>query len=153
MMKAIKLGLTHVKFFPAENAGGLKMIKEKECVIVQDEISLDAAGEIYWFAHTKGQISVAPDGASAVVTVGSDRLWVGLLSEGARLTAMKAEPLPTTPVVPNQANNSEYRKLAIHLTETKDTVISVACIPLKKGETKPSWTPSGLTDFGSSMSR
>ena len=27
MMKAIKLGLTHVKFFPAENAGGLKMIK------------------------------------------------------------------------------------------------------------------------------
>ena len=27
MMKAIKLGLTHVKFFPAENAGGLAMIK------------------------------------------------------------------------------------------------------------------------------
>ncbi|MBR1797991.1 MAG: bifunctional 4-hydroxy-2-oxoglutarate aldolase/2-dehydro-3-deoxy-phosphogluconate aldolase [Clostridiales bacterium] len=27
MIKAIKLGLTHVKFFPAENAGGLKMIK------------------------------------------------------------------------------------------------------------------------------
>ncbi len=27
MMKALKLGLTHVKFFPAENAGGLKMIK------------------------------------------------------------------------------------------------------------------------------
>lgn len=26
MMKALKLGLTHVKFFPAENAGGLKMI-------------------------------------------------------------------------------------------------------------------------------
>ena len=27
MIKALKLGLTHVKFFPAENAGGLKMIK------------------------------------------------------------------------------------------------------------------------------
>ncbi|MBO6206018.1 MAG: bifunctional 4-hydroxy-2-oxoglutarate aldolase/2-dehydro-3-deoxy-phosphogluconate aldolase [Lachnospiraceae bacterium] len=27
MMKAIRLGLTHVKFFPAENAGGLAMIK------------------------------------------------------------------------------------------------------------------------------
>lgn len=132
---------------------GLKMIKEKECVIVHDEISLDAPGEIYWFAHTKGQIGVAPDGASAVVTVGSDRLWVGLLSEGARFTAMKAEPLPTTPVVSNQTDNSEYRKLAIHLTNTKDTVISVACIPLKKGETKPSWTPSGASDFGASVSR
>ncbi len=27
MTKAVKMGLTHVKFFPAENAGGLKMIK------------------------------------------------------------------------------------------------------------------------------
>ncbi len=27
MMAVMKLGLTHVKFFPAENAGGLKMIK------------------------------------------------------------------------------------------------------------------------------
>lgn len=27
MMAALKLGLSHVKFFPAENAGGLKMIK------------------------------------------------------------------------------------------------------------------------------
>ncbi len=27
MMKALKMGLTKVKFFPAENAGGLKMIK------------------------------------------------------------------------------------------------------------------------------
>lgn len=27
MMKAVKLGLRYVKFFPAENAGGLKMIK------------------------------------------------------------------------------------------------------------------------------
>ena len=27
MMKVLKMGLTHVKFFPAENAGGLKMIK------------------------------------------------------------------------------------------------------------------------------
>ena len=122
-------------------------------MIVQDEISLDVPGEIYWFAHTKGEIGVASDGRSAVVTVGSDRLWVEILSEGGNLTAMKAEPLPTTPVVPNQANNSEYRKLAIHLTETKDALISVACIPLKKGETKPSWTPSGLTNFGSSMSR
>ena len=65
---------------------------------------------------------------------------------------MKAEPLPSTPSVPGQSDNSGYRKLAIHLTNTKDTVISVACIPLKSGETKPSWTPSGITDFGSSMS-
>ena len=131
---------------------GLKMIKDKKCVIVQDEISLNSAGEIYWFAHTKGSISVASGGRSAVITVGSDKLWVGILSEGGKFTSMEAEPLPSTPSVPGQSDNSEYRKLAIHLTNTKDTVISVACIPLKSGETKPSWTPSGITDFGSSMS-
>lgn len=48
----------------------------------------------------------------------------------------------TTPVVSNQTDNSEYRKLAVHLTDTKDATISVACIPLKQGETQPSWTPA-----------
>ena len=131
---------------------GLKMIKDKKCVIVQDEISLNAAGKIYWFAHTKGSVSVASGGRSAVITVGSDKLWVGILSEGGKFTSMKAEPLPSTPSVPGQSDNSEYSKLAIYLPNTKDTVISIACIPLKSGETKPSWIPSGMTDFGSSMS-
>ncbi|MBO4494249.1 MAG: DUF4214 domain-containing protein [Clostridiales bacterium] len=121
---------------------GLKMIKSKDCVVIQDEISLAKPGEIYWFAHTKGQIKVSSDGKSAIITVDSDRLWVGLLSENGRFTAMKAEPLSTSKSIPDATKNDEYRKLAIHLTNTKDTMISVACIPLKNGETKPSWTPS-----------
>ncbi|MBR6537856.1 MAG: heparinase II/III family protein [Lachnospiraceae bacterium] len=121
---------------------GLKMIKDKKCVILQDEISLNAPGEIYWFAHTKGNITVADNGKSAVVTVGSEKLWVELLSNDGTFTVMKAEALPMSPVVPNQTDNSEYRKLAIHLTDTQNTTISVACIPLKQGETKPSWLPN-----------
>ena len=131
---------------------GLKLNKDKNCVIVQDDISLNSAGEIYWCAHTKGQITVASDGRSAVITVGSDKLWLGILSDGGKFTAMKAESLPSTPEVKGQADNSDYRKLAIHLTNVKNTTISVACIPLKNGETNPSWIPSGPTDFGSSMS-
>ena len=121
----------------------LKMIKDKKCVIVQDDISLNKAGEIYWFAHTKGQIKLASDGRSAIVTVGEDRLWVGLLSGEGNFSVMKAELLPTSRAVAGQTDSSEYRKLAIHLTDTKDTTIQVVCIPLKKGETKPSWTPKG----------
>ena len=121
---------------------GVKMIKKRECVIIQDEISLSAPGEIYWFAHTMGQIAVADDGRSAVVTVGRERMWVGLISDGGRFTVMNAEPLPTTPSVPGQADNSEYRKLAVHLTDTKDTTIAVACMPLEQPETRPLWVPS-----------
>ena len=131
---------------------GLKYIKDKNCIIVQDDVTLNSAGEIYWFAHTKGQISVASDGRSAVITVGSDKLWLGILSDGGKFTSMKAVSLPSTPTVSGQTNNSEYRKLAIHLTNVKNTTISVACIPLKSGESKPSWIPSGPTGFGSSMS-
>lgn len=129
---------------------GLKMIKDKECVIIQDEISLNKAGEIYWFAHTKGDIDIASDGRSAIVTVTTKegeieiphKLWVGLMSEGGRFTSMDAKPLSTSEDVPGATINKGYSKLAIHLTNTKDTTISVACIPLKNGETKPSWTPS-----------
>lgn len=121
---------------------GLKMIKDKECVVIQDEISLNAPGEIYWFAHTKGQIEVSDSGRSAVVTVGSDKMWVEIVSDDGKFTMMNAESLPTSPVVPNQTDNSSYRKLAIHLTNTSETTISVACIPLKQGEIQPSWIPS-----------
>ncbi len=121
---------------------GLKMIKDKECVIIQDEIVLNAPGEIYWFAHTKGQIEISGDGRSAVITVGSEKMWVGLISDGGTFTVMNAELLPTSLAVPDQTDNSSYRKLAVHLTNTEDTTISVACIPLKQGETQPSWIPS-----------
>ena len=121
---------------------GLKMIKDKECVIIQDEITLEAPGEIYWFAHTKGQIALAEDCRSAVVTVGSERMWVGLLSDGGQFSVMNAELLPTSLPVSGQKDNSEYRKLAVHLTNTKDAVISVACIPLQQGETQPAWKPA-----------
>ena len=131
---------------------GLKMVKDKNCVIVQDEISLNDPGEIYWFAHTYGQINIAEDGRSAVITIGSDRLWVGLLSKGGKFTVMDAKLLPTSDAVSGQSDNKDNKKLAIHLTNTKDTTISVACIPLKKGETKPSWIPSGITDFETKVS-
>lgn len=121
---------------------GLKMIKDKECVIVQDKISLNKAGEIYWFAHTQGQISIANGGKSAVITVSSNKLWVGLLSGDGKFESMKAEPLPSTPKVSGQSDNSKYRKLAIHLKNTKDTTITVACIPLKNGASTPSWIPA-----------
>ncbi|MCQ2517675.1 MAG: heparinase II/III-family protein [Lachnospiraceae bacterium] len=120
----------------------LKMVKDKKCVIVQDEISLNKEGEIYWFAHTKGDIAVAEDYKSAVVTVGSERLWVGLLTEGGQFTTMDAVPLSTSLNVPGAKDNTGYRKLVLHLTNVKDTTISVACVVLKNGESAPEWIPS-----------
>ena len=76
------------------------------------------------------------------MTVGTEKLWVGIISNEGKFTVMNAELLPTSRAVSNQKDNSEYRKLAVHLTNTKATAITVACIPLKQGETQPAWMPS-----------
>ena len=92
--------------------------------------------------HTKGEIAIADDRRSAVVTVDSEILWVGIISDGGEISVMNAELLPTSLAVPNQTDNSIYRKLAVHLSNTRDATISVACVSLKQGETKPAWLPS-----------
>lgn len=99
------------------------MIKDKKCVVIQDEVSLSAPGEIYWFAHTNGQIEVANDGRSAVVTVGSEKMWVGIISDDGKFTVMNAELLPTSLAVSNQTDNSQYRKLYLLLC----AYISLCC--------------------------
>ena len=86
----------------------------------------------------------ANDGRSVIVTVGSEKLWVGIISNEGTFTVMNAELLPTSRAVSNQKDNSEYRKLAVHLTNTKNTTISIACIPLKQGDTQSAWMPTAM---------
>ena len=81
------------------------------------------------------------------MTVGTEKLWVGIISNEGKFTVMNAELLPTSRAVSNQKDNSEYRKLAVHLTNTKNTTISIACISLKQVETQPAWTPAVIPNF------
>lgn len=124
---------------------GVKMIKDRECVIIQDEVSLNRAGDIYWFAHlecTDNDISIAPDGRSAIITKGSERLWVGIISDAGTFSVMRASPLSTSRQVSGIVSTDAYRKLAIHLSNTQNATIMVACIPLRNGQTSPSWVPT-----------
>lgn len=43
MIAAMNLGLTKVKFFPAENAGGLKMIKAGDFELIKSKVAEAAA--------------------------------------------------------------------------------------------------------------
>lgn len=127
---------------------GLKMIKDKKCVILQDEITLNNPGEIYWFAQTRADIDVASDGKSAVLTIGGEKLLAEILGEG-QFTVMDAVTLPSTPKISGESDNSAYRKLSIHLTDVKDTTISVAFTPLDGEKTDVLWRPSvySLTEW------
>ena len=73
-------------------------------------------------------------GHTATLSRGGKRLAAQILSPAnARFDVLKAEPLPSSPRPPRQANNDRYRKLAIHLTEVKDLHLTVLFTPLTKG--------------------
>ncbi len=101
---------------------------------VEDELTLKAAGEVWWFMHTRAEVEVAADGRSAVLTQEGARLTVKLVepAAGTRLTVMDAAPLPGTPNPEMQNKNQGLRKLAIQLKDFDSGRIVVVLEPLKQ---------------------
>jgi hypothetical protein len=119
-----------------------RQIPDRPQVLVQDEIELVQAGEVWWFLHTPAEIKLADDGRSATLTRDNQRLAVRVLSpDGARLAARNAEPLPTSPQPEKQARNEGIRKLAIRLTDAGNVRLAVLLTPLRDGEQSPGTQP------------
>lgn len=110
---------------------GIKMSADKKWVTVRDELSLDEGDAGYWFAHTRGKITVAPDGKSAIIEMDGDELYLAILTEGS-FTVMNAEPLFDGHNQKGQRDNSDVKKLAISFKGS--TSISVAITPLTDGK-------------------
>ena len=127
-------------------------------LVVTDEITLEAPGEVWWFCHTDAQVRVAADGRSATLTRGRRSATLTLEAPaGGRLGLMPAQPLPTSPDPEGQnpnngarlTNNAEgsrvrvgetprwgqpddrkaIRKLAIHLTDVREATLRVSIQP------------------------
>jgi hypothetical protein len=115
---------------------GVAML-DRQRVLVQDELQTDKPAEVWWFMHTEAKVELDAAGTTATLQRGGKRLSARVLSPAnAKFTVMKAEPLPTSPQPPKQANNDRYRKLAIHLTDVTDLRLAVVFTPLA-GDGKP----------------
>ena len=123
---------------------GLFFTDNRKTVIIQDEIQLSSASEIWWFAHTQGgDITVAADGRSAIITKEGQRMWAGIVSPNAdaKFVKMAAVPLPTSP----KGNAAEYgrdqfSKLAVHLSGVTEYKMAVVFRLLDPGQDKPETT-------------
>ena len=107
-------------------------------VIVQDEVAPKTPGDIWWFMHTPADIQVNESGRFAMLTLGKARLNLHLVypeNLKIKFEVMDAAPLPLSPHPPKQAANDKVKKLAIHLTTTKPTMILVEMAPIKEGQT------------------
>ncbi len=101
-----------------------------QMVLIQDEIQTKAPAEIWWFMHTDAAIKVDPDGRAATLSLKNKQVRAHLMAPPhAKLSVMKAEPLPASPKPEKQANNSRFRKLAIQLESVTQTTVAVLMVP------------------------
>lgn len=108
---------------------GLLFTDNRKAVVMQDEMTLSSASEVWWFAHVQdGEITVAADGKSAIIEKQGKRMWAGIVSDmaDAKFEVMAADPLPTSP----KKNDAEYdrsawKKLAIHTSGVTDYKLAV----------------------------
>lgn len=124
---------------------GIRMIGNRDEVLIQDEMVSTTGKTVWWFAHFPSNLTTATlgaDGTSVTLTQGSERLWCKIVSGGGTFQIMDAAPLPSSPNPGVQSVNSNHKKLAINLTNVTNTTLAVWFVPLGSGENLPASLPA-----------
>ncbi len=127
---------------------GTRLMGARNQVLVQDEIQASTGKTMWWFAHytyPTTTVTIDPDGTSALMTQGAERMWVKIVSGGGTFQIMDAVPLPTSPnpfTTPQQNANTGYKKLAINLTNVTNATLAVWFVPLQTGDPVPTTLPT-----------
>lgn len=109
---------------------GIALVKKSGAVIIEDEISNPAPSDIYWFAHTKAEISLSGNKKTATFTQNGKKYTATLKAPaGAVFSIMPAAPLPSSPNPSEDNPNTGISKLSVHLPATTQTRIVVVFHP------------------------
>lgn len=111
---------------------GVKLI-DRTTLLVQDEFVLDNPSEVWWFMHTQADITVAPDGQTAMFSQNGKQMEIHMLEapEESKFIVMSAERLPESPrPTPGERGANGYRKLAIRMVGVTDVSLAIALIPI-----------------------
>lgn len=118
---------------------GIKLFDGRSRVLVQDEIVFsESENDVWWFARTDAEISIAEDGKSALLTKNGKNLVARILSPAnGTFMVTEAAPMPESPN-PSVQPVTYGSKLAINLPEeTDETTIAVEYIPLSGNQAPP----------------
>jgi len=117
---------------------GMMLTGNRDIVIIQDEITASKPSEFYWFVNTNAEITLAPDGKSALWEYDGDRMLVRITQgpADAKFDIMPTAPLPTSPD-PEIQPDIPGHKLFIHMTNKQTLNLTVEFVPLKTGEGIP----------------
>ncbi len=118
----------------------------RSAALIQDEVSLRAPGDIWWFMHTRAEIALA--GGIATLSLGGEKLAVKLLEPaGAAFTVMDAVPLPQAPRPEKQGENKGVRKLVLKLPDARTARIVVALVPQAPDVKEPPFAVKPLAEW------
>ena len=111
---------------------------DRRYLVVQDEIAA-AQADVWWFMHTPADVRLESGGRKAALTLDDKQLDARILAPAsARFEVCPAGPLPTSPHPAGQKSNEGVRKLAIHLSNSKELRLTVIFVPRDgRGEIAP----------------
>lgn len=119
---------------------GLKLYRETNTFVLQDEILCAPTDEVRWSAHTKAHAELSADRRSAVLTLDGKTLNVSILTEGLTFDVRPAAPDEKSPKVEaapsahstelvGQNPNTGYSKLVIEAKGSDRYTLAVAFRP------------------------
>ncbi len=123
---------------------GTRLTGARDEVLVQDEIQATSGKTVWWFAHFTSPTTTVvldPDGTSAMMSQGAERLWCKIVSGGGTFLITNATPLATSPTPVGQNANTGHKKLAIKLTSVTNTTLAIWFVPLNSGDALPTTLP------------
>lgn len=104
-----------------------ELYNRRSSLRITDEIKCLIPSEIYWFMHTKADITVSDDGKTAVLEINGKKMKATLRNDG-EFSVMPAESLSGR--YEYDAEYPDIQKLTVHLEDVTSATICVTLEPI-----------------------
>lgn len=104
-----------------------ELYNNRTSLIITDKINCVIPSEIYWFMHTKADISVSYDGKTAILELNGKKMKATLHNDG-EFSVMPAEAIAGK--YEHDADYSDIQKLTVHVENVKSATICVTLEPI-----------------------
>ncbi|MBQ4159569.1 MAG: discoidin domain-containing protein, partial [Clostridia bacterium] len=116
---------------------GIMLTDHRRRVLIQDEVVAKKPSEFYWFANTDASVKIAPDGKSALLTIGGERMLARIIKAPAEAKFELVERKSMFEDVNNVITGDEGEKLQLHFENKTELELCVEYVALKDGEGIP----------------
>ena len=104
--------------------------RERQSILLQDEITLKKESDIWWFVHTGAAVTLSGDRKTATLNIGGKKLYARIKGDNDySFDIMDAKPFSSSLPVAKQNANNGIKKLAINIKDAYNATIRVSFTP------------------------